>query len=62
MSKPLLKAQHYHDQARHIRNLAGKEDNENARRQLLQLAASYERLSEKFLREAGDAAGRRGRD
>ena len=63
MATPLLKAQHYHDQARHIRELAGKEENENARLQLLQLAASYERLSEQFLGEAGDAAGRtRGRD
>ena len=58
MVTPLLKAQHYHDQARHIRALAAKEENENARRQLLQLAASYEHLSEKFLGEAGDAAGR----
>ena len=58
MGTPLLKAQHYHDQARHIRELAAKEENENARRQLLQLAASYERLSEKFLEEAGGRGSR----
>jgi hypothetical protein len=52
MDGPLIKAQHYHDQAKRMRELAAQEDNNEARIALVQLADSYDRLSNKFMIEA----------
>ena len=60
MGEVLLKAQHYHEQARRIRELAASERNENYRRELSQLANSYDRLSEKLLHQGRDAVASRG--
>jgi hypothetical protein len=52
MKTPLLTAQHYHDQADHMRELAAKEDNLGTRRSFLQLAQSYDRLCKRFIDRA----------
>ena len=50
---PMLRAQFYHDEAKKLRGLAGAEDKERGRETLLQLADSYDQLSEQiFLRLA----------
>ena len=49
MGTPLLTAQHYHDEANHLRELAVKEADLGARRALLQLADSYDRLCARFI-------------
>src|ERR1700733_1908855 len=45
MDTPFLRAQHYHDQAAHLRKLAEMDDNEPTRKALIELAESYDRLS-----------------
>jgi hypothetical protein len=49
MKDDLSKAQHYRDQAVHMRKLAANEANEEARTSLLSLAENYERLCIKSL-------------
>ena len=57
MSRPLLEAQHYHDQANRLRELAAHEDKDNLRGMLLQLANSYDRLSARFIRSVSSMQG-----
>jgi pyruvate-formate lyase len=49
MDHPFLKAQHYHDQAAQIRKLAAANDKEEARKALIEIAESYERLARQFM-------------
>jgi len=56
MEDDLLKAQHYHDQAVHMRELAVRDTNEETRNALLLLAESYDRLCRKFLKAGGVTA------
>jgi hypothetical protein len=48
LDDPLTKAQHYRNQAIHIRELAGKDDNPDTHKALIALADNYQRLYEKF--------------
>jgi len=50
MDNPLLKAQHYLDQADKMRRLAASENDETSRKALLELVKGYEKLAAKFLR------------
>jgi hypothetical protein len=45
----LEKAQRYRDQVAHMRTLADKEEHELARKALLEMAESYERLCQKWV-------------
>ena len=53
MEDDLSKAQHYRDQAVHMRELAVTDTNEETRAALLSLAENYERLCFKFLKAGG---------
>ena len=44
MDSNLTKAQHYRDQARQMRDLAAKEDDQKANKALIELAEMYDRL------------------
>jgi hypothetical protein len=55
MRDDLLKAQHYRDQATHLRDLAATDDNDEIRRALISLAESYDHLSLKSLNRAEKA-------
>ena len=57
MDGPLLKAQHYYDQAKKMHELAAAEEDETSRNALLGIAKGYERLASKFLQD-GQAAVR----
>jgi hypothetical protein len=45
-------AQHYRDRAAHIRELAARDDNQDIRNTLTKLAATYDRLCQKYLDRA----------
>jgi hypothetical protein len=49
MDDHLSKAQHYRDQAEHMRLLAAGEANDGLRNSMLSLAENYDRLCQKFL-------------
>ena len=57
MENDLSKAQHYRDQAAHMRELAAKDTNEETRKALLSLAENYDRLCLRFLKAGGIAPG-----
>ena len=48
MEDHLSKAQHYRDQAAHMRELAAKDHNGETRNALISLAENYDRLSLKY--------------
>ena len=52
MSENLARAQHYREQADHLRVLAGKDDNLKTREALLVVARDYDRLSSKYMKLA----------
>ena len=52
MEQALNKARHYRDQAAHMRELAAKDDAEDTRNALIQLAENYERLCHKYVEAA----------
>ena len=52
MDSDLTKAQHYRDQAVRMRGLADAEDNEQARKGLIELSEVYDRLCQNALRRA----------
>lgn len=49
MESSLARAQHYRDQANRMHELAAKEDNDEAKAALSDLALMYARLCEKYL-------------
>jgi len=49
MEDYLVRAQHYRDLATHMRALAADEENEDARRALKSIAATYDQLAHKFI-------------
>jgi hypothetical protein len=53
MEDDLSKAQHYRDQATHMRELAAKDQNVETRDALISLAQNYDRLCLKYLVAAG---------
>jgi hypothetical protein len=58
MNSPFLKAQHYYDQAKKMRDLAAAEEDEDSRKALLEIATGYTSLSEKFLQIGQEATKR----
>jgi hypothetical protein len=58
MDSPFIKAQHYYDQAKKMRELAAAEEDETSRNALLDIAKGYERLSSKYLQAGQEAAQR----
>lgn len=58
MDSPFIKAQHYHDQAEKLRQLASEESDKTIRDGLLEIADGYERLSMKFLQMGKEGAMR----
>jgi hypothetical protein len=55
MEDDLLRAQHYRDQAVHLRKLAANDASDQIRDTLVSLAETYDRLSLKFLDRAEKA-------
>jgi hypothetical protein len=55
MGTPFLRAQHYHEQAAHLRKLAAAEENEENRKSLMEIAESYEKLSKRMFEQAKTA-------
>ena len=49
MDTDLTKAKHYRDQAIQMHELAAKEDNEEARKALIALAETYDKLYNKYV-------------
>jgi hypothetical protein len=56
MDDHLLRAQHYRDQAAHMRELAAEDQNEETRKALISLAENYDRLCLKYLIPTGQAS------
>ena len=55
MESDLTKAQHYRDQALKMRELAASEANEDARKALVSLSDTYDKLCQQALQRAGKA-------
>jgi hypothetical protein len=55
MATPFLRAQHYHEQATHFYNLAASEENEEIRKNMIEIAESYEKLSIRIFEQAKSA-------
>jgi hypothetical protein len=53
MEDDLSKAQHYRDQATHMRELAAKDQNDETRNALIYFAQNYDRLCLEYLVAAG---------
>ena len=51
-SKPLLRAQFYHEEAQRLREHAASEEREFRRKTLLEIAESYEQTASQLLNEA----------
>ena len=51
-SKPLLRAQFYHEEARKLRAHAASESKESRRKMLLEIAESYEETARELLAKA----------
>jgi len=58
MQTDLARAQHYRDQSDRMRALAAKEDNDEAKSALNDLALMYTRLCEKLLVNAATSVGK----
>ena len=52
VSKPFLRAQYYHDEAKKLRSLAESEEKASRRRMLFRIAESYDLLSRELFAEA----------
>ena len=50
-SKPLLRAQFYHDEAKKLRDMAATEEKESRRQVLLEIAESFDELAAQVVAE-----------